>query len=232
MAVSILALTMMVLAVNHGGNSAGRIQGNIEKTSEGRAAVLMLTEDLATSVWPEGFRLVEGNDKFADGPRLGFYTLKPDFVQAEEERVGDVCEVTYYLDVVPEGFANSPRVVPKLMRGFSGSATVFAERRGSADPEPTEVVSETTDEVVAYGVVSFDLQPKYRNDSGAVQQWTAGLEVPPDFFEVELIVANRSLTRRFQTADEWGTYHARWLGQWETNKEVNVLTGRIPFGPK
>lgn len=128
---------------------------------------------------------------------LGLMTLKPLEVQSEEQAVGDLCAVRYYLKNISIGDGG----VRCLMRGVSESSDVFAALREDRVADLWQPRDD--DEPVAFGVLSVEFHLLQRGDAGAWEPWNDEHHTAPSAVEIVIVLARREFAMRLDTPEKW-----------------------------
>lgn len=201
MTIGSMVLIAAVMILGTTGEGYERVGGGVIAEREARALLGQLKMDLASASFHEDMVVVKGSEEWPLG-RLGFLTLQPDDAQLEENRLGDLCAVRYYIkDEVAGG-----KVVRCLMRGFVESNRTFEQLRnkdvGSLFDTPP-ASSANVDEAIAFGVVSFEAIPKTRDESGKLTEWIPDKKTSPDMMTLKLVIARRELMGKLKDAVAW-----------------------------
>ncbi len=197
-----LVLLIGVFALGTVRDGYERGASGIGTEREARAVLTQVAEDLSKAVMHEEDWL--HHDKGSGTwrtDRLGFLCLQPDDAQSDENRIGDLCAVNYYLRDLEIGGVT----VRCLMRGFHDSGETFAAvRGGSVSPLWSR---QDRDEPVAFGVVSFEAEPLRRDPSGALREWQVTEDpfegIAPDLVRLRLVVARRQLVAKLDRPGDW-----------------------------
>ncbi|MCU0794980.1 MAG: type II secretion system GspH family protein [Akkermansiaceae bacterium] len=205
MSVGMVVLLAAVGLLRSAGEGYGRNTDGISAEREARAVLSQAGEDLAKAVRKR--LLVEEKDNAGwRSDRLGFLCLQPADAQAEDERIGDLCAVVYYLSDITMG----GRSVRCLMRGFRGSSETFlavGKKDVSSLYQPDPL-----DEPVAFGVVAFEVEPLIRRTGGRFEKWRAPADESTEVTEwptsvrLTMVVARRELTGKLQNAADWQSH--------------------------
>ncbi len=198
MALGAVVLLLAVGALRAVGDGYGRSTDGVAAEREARAVLTQAAEDLSKGVG--GREMVfERNGEGWRRDRLGFFCLQPADAQSDAERVGDLCAVVYYVEDIEIG----GDTVRCLMRGFRGSGETFEALRN--DNETSLFAREDADEPVAFGVVSFEVNPVLREDDGWTEwraeedpEWTG-----PDAVGLRVVVARRELIAKLRDSGGW-----------------------------
>lgn len=201
MAVGTIVLLVAAAALRTTGEGYERSAGGVGAEREARAVMTQVAEDLSKAVSAPTFEFETGDGGEWRKDRLGFLCLQPGDAQAEDEWIGDLCTVVYYLKDLEIG--GGP--VRCLMRGFRGSAETFEAVRNGRSEELFDEQSQ--DEPVSFGVVSFEASPLSRTDEGSWKDWDGNpdelLVVPPEVVRLRLVVARRELLGKLRDAEDW-----------------------------
>ena len=196
MAIGSVILFVSATLLARAGDGYERGSGSVAAEREARALLHQIGGDLSKAEWHKDTRLKnEGDDwKKAD---LGFFALQPEDAQTEAKRSADLCAIHYYIKDIEVGGVT----VRALMRGFRESGEVFpALRTGSAE---SLFETETTDEPVAFGVLSFEAQPLQRATSGQWEDWNGNVAKAPGAVRLRLVIARRELLGKLTTPADW-----------------------------
>ena len=201
MAIGSMVLLGAVMVLGSTGEGYERVGGGVIAEREARALLGQLKTDLASASFHEDMVVEKGSEEWPLG-RLGFLTLQPDDAQLEENRLGDLCAVRYYIkdDVV------GGKVVRCLMRGIVESNGTFEKLRnkdvGSLFDAPPSG-SDNVDEAIAFGVVSFEAIPRTRDETGKLTDWVPDKKTSPDMMTLRLVIARRELMGKLKDAVAW-----------------------------
>lgn len=226
-----IGTTMLLVAASMLGNSGEnyeRVGGGVATEREARALMTQLATDLETGIFNKN-GLMDQSTAAWPVDRLGFLSLQPAQAQSEDGRIGDLCAVNYYIKDLTMG----GKTVRCLMRGFRESKDTF---KSLADETVSSLfLPKTTDEPIAFGVVSFEASPKSRNSSGQWIDWLKNDTTGPEAFDVKLVIARRSVSRALKTPSDWnGTATVENpLGQAAeaaNNKNLVVYATSLRFG--
>lgn len=229
MAIGSIILILAATLLGSSGESYERIGGSMATEREARAVITQLTSDLSAAKFYKD-NLFEKSSSTWPADRLGFLSLQPTQAQTESGRIGDLCAVNYYIKDLSIGGKN----VRCLMRGFRESKDTFKALGDGTIPTLLAAVSDL-DEPIAFGVVSFQVRPKYRDASGKWADWQKDDKPGPQALDTHLILARRSLTGKLKTPADWdgaGTT-GRLLGipaEAGRNKEFEIYNALIEFG--
>lgn len=201
MTVGMMVLVAAVTMLGSTGDGYERLGGGVSAEREARALLGRLTADLGSGTFHEDMLLEAGNERWPLD-RIGFLSLQPGDAQLEENRIGDLCAVRYYLkDEVIGG-----KTVRCLMRGFVESGETFRElKKGDVATlfkEPAGTGG-NTDEAIAFGVVAFEARPKIREVDGKLSDWKKSGGTPPDALALRLVVARRELMGKLNNPNDW-----------------------------
>ncbi|MGE9271111.1 MAG: prepilin-type N-terminal cleavage/methylation domain-containing protein, partial [Verrucomicrobiales bacterium] len=165
MAMGSVVLVLAVVSLRSTGDGYSRSTNGVSAEREARAGLTIATEDLAKAV--SGQEMVFGGDE--DGwpqDKLGFPCLQPEDAQTPDDLEGDLCAVVYYLKDLQVG----RDWVRCLMRGFRDSRETYEAIRGLKVTSLYE--AQEVDEPVAFGVLSFAVEPLLRGVGGAWEDWS------------------------------------------------------------
>lgn len=201
MAIGSMVLLAAVTILGSTGEGYERVGGGVIAEREARALLGQVKTDLASASFHKDMVVSKGNEEWVLG-KLGFLTLQPDDAQLEENRLGDLCAVRYYIkDEVVGG-----KIVRCLMRGFVESNDTFKNLRnkdvGSLFDAPP-AGADNVDEAIAFGVVSFEAIPRTRDANGKLSDWVPNDATPPDVMTVRLVIARRELIGKLTDAVAW-----------------------------
>jgi prepilin-type N-terminal cleavage/methylation domain-containing protein len=229
---SVVLLTAMAV-LRTTGDGYERVGGGVVAEREARALLGQLQTDLGSARFHEDTLLETGSEQWPLD-RIGFLTLQPDDAQLEENRLGDLCAVRYYVKDQTVG----GKTIRCLMRGFVESNETFTKLREkdvkSLFTEPPSS-SANVDEAIAFGVVSFEVRPKTREENGKLVDWKPDLKTAPEMLSLRLIVARRELVPKLTDAAAWSGKGplASLMGapaDAERNKNFQVYETTVRFG--
>jgi len=230
---SIILLTAASL-LGGGGDGYERVGGGVATEREARALMTQLASDLSTARFHKDCIFEKSSAKWRVD-RLGFLSLQPAEAQSEANHIGDLCAVNYYIkDETVNG-----RTTRCLMRGFRESkesfaalkdgnvSSLFAERKDGG-------AAMNADEPVAFGVLSFEVNPKKRDEAGQWIDWVVNDETGPEALDVRLVVVRRNVAGRLKQSSDWdGGGSGTTLGQpsaVERNKDLEIFSALMRFG--
>ena len=194
-----VVLLLAVAALRTTGNEYGRSTDGVAAERESRAILTQVAEDMSKASGGE-LEIENSSDPWRRDT-LGFTCLQPADAQAKDEAVGDLCLVYYYVKDLEIG----RDTVRCLMRGFRSSETVFDALKGKRLDDLYE--ERSVDEPVAFGVLSFEVEPLVREKGGAWKVWQDNPDDPfagtPAVVKMKLVVARRELASKLRTADDW-----------------------------
>lgn len=228
MAIGSIVLFVAASMLGTAGDSYDRIAGDVASDRDARAAISQLTLDLSSALFHKECAF-DTSAKSWPSDSMGFLTLQPLEAQTQVGRIGDVCAVHYYIQDITSGGST----VRCLMRGFLESAPTFAAL--SQTPVPPIFTVSPADEIMAFGVVSFEAKPKFRNLDGVLIDWSPSTNTNPNAIDFKLIVARKDLVSRLTTPAAWdgSGNHAKLLGN-PTNAhnhaDLDVYGATIRFG--
>lgn len=198
MTIGSILLFIAANMLGRAGDSYDRGSGSVAAEREARAVLTQIAGDLAKAEWHKDTKIEAKGEGWKQG-KLCFFSLQPDDAQSTDGRSGDLCVANYYLKDIKVGGA----MVRCLMRGFRESATVFpALRDGNLD---TLFEEDPTDEPVAFGVLSFEVEPLVRSGTGKWETWIQGAQTGPGAVRLRLIVARRELLGKLTTVQDWNS---------------------------
>lgn len=226
MAVGMGVLLLAVAAMRSAGDGYGRTTGGVGAEREARAALSLLVEDLSKAVDGEDTWLVEKGSEAWRKDRLGFLCLQPAGAQGDDERIGDLCAVLYYVKDLEMG----GDTVRCLMRGFRGSSETFgAMREGTID---RLFNADPGDEPISFGVLAFEATALERDAGGRWRETEALDSLRGGGFAIRarLVVARRELVGKLKTAGDWeGSPLLGIAGEAVRSKDLEVYEIIHPF---
>lgn len=225
-AIGAIVLLVGVVALSDTGDEYGRSTDGVAAEREARAILTQVAEDMSKAV--RELEIENSGDGWRrDG--FGFTCLQPRDAQAEEEAIGDLCLVSYYVKDLEIG----RETVRCLMRGFRSSEEVFSALR--TDSIESLYGDRSVDEPVAFGVVSFEVDPLVRKAAGGWEPWEEDKEDPfagmPDAVRLKLVVARRELASKLRNVDDWDNHPL--IGapaEAENNKFLEIYEVTHSFG--
>ena len=225
MAVGSIILLAAASLLDSAGENYRRASAGIAAQRETRSALDRLTADLANARFHQ--------DEVFDRPparwsadRIGFLCLMPADAQSADKRIGDLCAVHWHVADQQIG----GKSVRCLMRGVRESAETFTAL-GEEKPATLFTARPSTDEAVAFGVVSFQARPVTLGATGQWIDWTPADISGPRALDVRLVIARRPLAARLKQAGDW--QNESLLGppeDAERNPELEIHTALIRFG--
>lgn len=229
MAIGSIILILAASMLGSSGDGYERIGGSVASEREARALISQLSADLSTVTFHKD-EVIDKSDESWPVDKLGFLSLQPEAAQSDNEHIGDLCAVNYYIKDVSIG----GKTVRCLMRGFRASNDTF---KALHDDSVASLFTprEDIDEPVAFGVVSFEARPKSRDDGGKWIDWVKNDTTGPEALEVRLIIARRDLAAKLKLPAEWngGGSAGKPLGEpgkADRNKNLEIYGGTIRFG--
>lgn len=201
MAIGSMVLLGAVMILGSTGEGYERVGGGVIAEREARALLGQLKADLASASFHKDMLIAKGTESWPLG-KVGFLTLQPDDAQLEENRLGDLCAVRYYIKDETVG----GKLVRCLMRGFVESNDTFKTLRNgdvSSLFTPPAEGADNVDEAIAFGVVSFEVTPKTRDADGKLSDWVANDATPPDLMTIRLVIARRELMGKLTDEVSW-----------------------------
>jgi hypothetical protein len=233
MAVGSMVLLGAVTILGSTGDGYERVSGGVIAEREARALLGQLKADLASASFHKDMLVAKGTEEWPLG-KLGFLTLQPDDAQLEENRLGDLCAVRYYIKDETVG----GKSVRCLMRGFVESNETFKKLRNDDVGSLFDTSSEggdNIDEAIAFGVVSFEAIPKTRDASGKLTEWLPNDTTPPDQMTIRLVIARRELMAKLTDGVAWSGKGpiASLMGRpsdASRNKNLQVYETTVRFG--
>jgi prepilin-type N-terminal cleavage/methylation domain-containing protein len=230
MTIGSLILLLAATVLGSSGEGYERIGGNVATEREARALFSQLTTDLATACFHKD-TLFEKNTLSWSSDRLSVFSLQPSQAQTQAGRVGDLCTVNYFIKDLRIG----GKVVRCLMRGFRESLVTFEGLRSRA-VAPLFLEDSELDEPIVFGVVSFEVFPKTRNDFGGWIDWVRNDVKGPEVLDIKLILARRELSAQLKTSNDWdgqGPRASRLVGNpdlAERKKGLEIYRTQLQFG--
>ena len=229
MAIGSVVLILAATMLGTSGDGYERVGGGVASEREARALITQLASDFSTATFHKD-GVIDQSSTAWPAARIGFLSLQPAQAQTDDGRIGDLCSINYYLEDLTIG----GKTVRCLMRGFRESKDTFAALRAGAvgplfDPQPD------IDEPVAFGVVSFEAQPRIRDATGNWMDWVKSDETGPEAFDIKLVLARRDIAARLKLPADWdGTGAAgKALGEpskAEKNKGLEIYETTLRFG--
>ena len=232
MGVGSIVLLLAASMLGSSGDGYQKISSNIANAREARAIISQLDSDLATAKFHPS-QIIETPPSSRPSHRLGFLSLQAPQAQSEQGRIGDLCAVNYYLADLQLG----DQTVRCLMRGMRESADTYAALKTQLTGSLFEKQPER-DEPIGFGVVSFEVQPKMRDDEGQWIDWspnTTNTSTPPEALTLRLGIASQSLCAKLKSSDDWNGIGAnsKFLGKPEdapTHPNLEIHEMFIRFG--
>lgn len=200
--------------------------GGISAEREARAALSIISENLANAVWHPSTVFERTGEGWALD-RIGFLSLQPSDAQSPGGRAADVCAIHYYIDDRLIG----GRIVRCLMRGFRESAEVL--RILETDEIASLFEPREQDEPLAFGIVAFGAEPQQRDPvTRRREKWMPEGGLPVDAVALSLVVARPELTRLLTTGEDWSTStHLGDPSKPEENRRLETFRLVQRFGP-
>jgi len=200
MAIGSVILILAATMLGSSGDGYERIGGSVASEREARALITQLAADLSTAKFHKD-SVIEKSSSSWPVDKLGFLTLQPAQAQTTANRIGDLCAVNYYIKDLPIG----GKTVRCLMRGFRESKDTFNALRD--DKVATLFAplddSDSSDEPVAFGVVSFEARPRSRDAAGKWIDWVKNDKTGPEALDVKLVLARRDLAGKLKLPTDW-----------------------------
>ena len=229
MAIGSVILILAATMLRSSGDGYERVGGSVASEREARALMTQLASDLSTASFHKD-GVIEKSASSWPVDRLGFLSLQPAQAQTEAGRIGDLCAVSYYVKDLTIG----GKTVRCLMRGFRESAETFKGMRDAA-LAPLFTGDADLDEPVAFGVVSFEARPKFRNGTGGWIDWVKNDKTGPEALEVKLVLARRELAGKLKLPSAWdgASGAGTLLGQTakaDRNPSLEVYATTLRFG--
>lgn len=229
MAVGAVILFAAAAFLGSSADGYARVGGNVSSERESRMLVGEISSELSSAVFHKDMRVERAGATWPVA-RLGFLTLRPADAQSEDDCIGDLCSVHYYVkDLTMAG-----RPVRCVMRGFRDSKQTFDALRADA-VDALFTPDEVADEPIAVRVVSFDVNPLVMNSSGKWVDAPQPLVDAPEAVRIRLVIVRPALAGRLGSAADWdGTSDmaARELGnpaEVERNDDLQVFESVFPF---
>jgi prepilin-type N-terminal cleavage/methylation domain-containing protein len=224
--ISSMILLLTVSLLSRSRNSYEEISNSVLGDREARAAMNQLSSDLSSAMDHDS-EIFSHSLTLWPADRIGFLSLQPTQAQEEMRRVGDLCGIRYYL----KDLMIDHKVVRCLMRGFHDSKEIFSALSGkSLAPLLQEEAS--SDEPIAFGVVSFEARPKSQNGQGQQNEWIQDGGTGPQVIDVKLVIARSDLMKRLKFSKDWdqiGTINEK-FPESENNKSLEVYHATLRFG--
>lgn len=230
MAMTAGLLTLLLTAMLGTSKNYDSMSQQIDTRVEARAALGLLTRDVGAFA---GEMRVSEKDTAAGWAidSFSFLSRQSTAAQTLENAESELCHVFYYpaYSIDDEQQRVGSR---KLYRGLLDSAETFDHAVAGKEfdlPTPTP----ETDEPVAFGVVSFDVEVLKRSAGGSFSEWTDGDDDPPALVEITLVVTHRQILPRLPNADDWESADGA-LGTPETaeqNRDLYHYETRIHLSP-
>jgi prepilin-type N-terminal cleavage/methylation domain-containing protein len=222
-----IVLLLGVAALSKTGDEYGRSTNGVAAERESRAILTQVAEDMSKA--SAGYLEIEKSSDEWRQDKLGFTCLQPADAQSENEAIGDLCLVSYYVKDLEIG----RDTVRCLMRGFRSSDEVFgALKNGTVESLYDE---RPEDEPVAFGVLAFEVEGLVRMPSGEWKPWVKNPDDPfmemPDAVKMKLVVARRELASKLRESADWD--NSPLLGdptEPERSKLLEVYEIIHPFG--
>lgn len=225
MAIGSILLLLAATMLRSSGDGYERVGGSVASEREARALITQLASDLSTALYHED-EVIEKSSAAWPQDRIGILSLQPAQAQTDAGRIGDLCAVNYYL----KDLTISGKTVRCLMRGFRESSETF---KALEDDKVVTLFSarDNIDEPVAFGVLSFEARPKFRDASGKWVDWDTADSNGPDALDVRVTIARRDLAARLKQAADWnGSVLLGRPGEEDHNKNLEVYSTLITFG--
>lgn len=222
-----IVLLLAVAALSRTGSEYGRSTDSVAAERESRAILTLVSEDMSKA--SAGKLEIEESSEEWRQDKLGFTCLQPADAQSENEAIGDLCLVSYYVKDLEIG----RETVRCLMRGFRGSDVVF----GALKDDTLDALYDERpeDEPVAFGVLAFEVEGLVRMPSGDWMTWEKNPDDPfvgmPDAVKLKLVVARRELASKLRKTADWDG--SPLLGdptEPERSKQLEVYEIIHPFG--
>lgn len=199
MTIGAMVLMLAASMLGTSGESYERVGANIASEREARALITQLSSDLSTGFFHED-GLIQKDSSLWAKDQIGFLCLKPEEAQSKNEAIGDLCAVHYYIaDRVIAG-----KITRCLMRGFRNSSETFDKLKNDTVTELFVPPINNSDEPIAFGVMSFSVNPKALDNSGRQIDWDVTLNpTGPTAFTFRLVLARRDLAAKLRTTSDW-----------------------------
>jgi prepilin-type N-terminal cleavage/methylation domain-containing protein len=228
MAIGSMILLAAATLLGGSGESYQRVGGSVAAEREARAIITQLGTDLTSAQFHKD-AVIKVTFSARPQDQFGFLSLQPYQAQADDQHLGDLCTVNYYLyDLTIGG-----KQVRCLMRGFRESRATF-EALGADKIKDLFSPQPLIDEPVAFGVVSFQARPMVRGAGGIWTSWTPGTTTAPDAVDVRLVIARRDLAGRLKTTSDWdGAGSGGRLGKSadaDRNPDLEVYGAMLRYG--
>jgi prepilin-type N-terminal cleavage/methylation domain-containing protein len=198
MTIGSILLFIAATMLGRAGDSYDRGSGSVSAEREARAVLTQIAGDLSKAEWHKDTKFESKGEGWKQG-KLGIFSLQPDDAQSTDGRNGDLCAVNYYVKDIKVGTA----MVRCLMRGFRESSTVFPALRAGDSSMLFE--EDPADEPVAFGVLSFEVEPVVRDGTGKWDTWIEGTTTGPQALRLRLVIARRELLGKLTTVQDWNS---------------------------
>ncbi|TAE77683.1 MAG: prepilin-type N-terminal cleavage/methylation domain-containing protein [Verrucomicrobia bacterium] len=227
MAIGGLLLVLAASILGQAGRTYTRGSDGIAAEREARAALALLSDDLAQAIWHTDSKFLSSDNHGWRQDELGLLSLQAPDAQSTTGRNGDLCAVHYQLRDLTLG----NQVVRCLTRGFHDSGTVFPALTEKS--LPSLFAPRDQDEPLAFGVVAFEAHALVREDDGELRDWppdptrTRG----PDFLRIRLVIARRDLLAKLTRSADWDAH--RLLGNSSSaanHPQLEVHESLLRFG--
>ncbi len=231
MVIGSVLLVVAATMLGSSGDGYERIGGNVASEREARAAITQLAADLSTARFHKDGLIQKSTAAWAVD-KLGFLSLQPAQAQSEAGRIGDLCAVNYYVSDQTIG----GKEVRCLMRGFRESNETFKALREDKVAALFEQKSDDDgDELIAFGVISFEARPRSRDSAGQWIDWIENDDTGPEAFDLKLVLARRDLSGKLKLSSDWegAGSAAKLLGEpskADRNKDLEVYGTTLRFG--
>lgn len=236
MAIGSIILILAATMLGSSGEGYERVGGSIASEREARALITQLSSDLATARFHKD-SIIEKSTATWPTDRLGFLSLQTAAAQTDAGRIGDLCAVNYYI----KPFTIGGKTVSCLMRGFRESNDTFKVLMASETNAVEQLFKEQPgiDEPIAFGVVSFEARPRFRDAEGKWTDWVkddvTSPQTGPEALDVKLVIARRELAGKLKQPGDWtgGGNAGKLLGdptKDDRNKDLEVYETTLKFG--
>ena len=226
MVIGSIVLLLAAATLGRAGNGYERIRGFVASNRELRIAIPQLSSDCSNAVFHQDEVFEKSTGSWAMD-RLGILSLQPDIAQTDAGKIGDLCAIHYYV----KDLAFGSQTVRCLMRGFRESGETFdALRENRVATLFTQ--REDVDEPIAFGVVSFAVQPRSRDAKGLWFDWKQPSASGPESLQVKVIFARSDLTKQLKSSSDWDRIGSK-LGKPvtpERSPDLEVCETPIRFG--
>ena len=189
-----LILTCGVI-IKMGSAEQQEVTRELEWEREASMVVEHLRGDLAVAhrrVWCES-----GHEDYC---QVGWFMIRSKDHQSESEAIGDLCAVGYALRDQRFG-SDDDQSVRCLVRLQRDSRSVYEAIRTGNEAEIWRL--DQPEEIVANGVLIFELWPMLQEVFNEWRPWHPELRAMPEAVELRLAMASPELQARLRTPEDW-----------------------------